>query len=319
MSFERNVHFQLQTMSVYTDSWKRRVQQFFYCCVCIRYRGNFSTDLLPSNYKRIFTELSRYPATIRDTHTKHRLIGGIFNSVVEMSSGAVIYASSFIKIDSGVQRLLGGYTDRHTYTHGHQHDLISLLYFFQNKKSRLKILEALLIIWRFNSTLNFTLILDLSFKRLWENNCLNNQFCDIYERCKIVEASIERVSNICHIIMHINTYKCSSENTVLPKRNWNIYHVHVLFIVFGALQMQASPLLNISLWINFPPVSHTNISHNHMKHIEFRVHNSIGILLHDLSTCMLQIFIEAVLSSSGLYNDARGSFHHSKRFHNSVE
>jgi hypothetical protein len=28
--------------------WKRRVQQF-YCCVCIHYRGNVSTEPLPSN------------------------------------------------------------------------------------------------------------------------------------------------------------------------------------------------------------------------------------------------------------------------------
>jgi hypothetical protein len=31
--------------------WKRRVQQFFYCCLCIRYRGNVSTEPLPSNDK----------------------------------------------------------------------------------------------------------------------------------------------------------------------------------------------------------------------------------------------------------------------------
>jgi hypothetical protein len=36
--------------------WKRRVQQFLYCCVCIRYRGNLSTEPLPSNYRGIFTE-----------------------------------------------------------------------------------------------------------------------------------------------------------------------------------------------------------------------------------------------------------------------
>jgi hypothetical protein len=48
---------------------KRRVQQFFYYCVCIRYRGNVSieplpskdrgilTEPLPSNHKGIFTEL----------------------------------------------------------------------------------------------------------------------------------------------------------------------------------------------------------------------------------------------------------------------
>jgi hypothetical protein len=35
--------------------WKRRVQQFFYC-VCIRYRGNVSTEQLPSNDKGIFSE-----------------------------------------------------------------------------------------------------------------------------------------------------------------------------------------------------------------------------------------------------------------------
>jgi hypothetical protein len=29
--------------------WKRRVQQLFYCCVCIRYCGNVSTEPLPSN------------------------------------------------------------------------------------------------------------------------------------------------------------------------------------------------------------------------------------------------------------------------------
>jgi hypothetical protein len=36
--------------------WKRRVQKFFYCCLCIRYRGNVSTEPLPSNDKGIFTE-----------------------------------------------------------------------------------------------------------------------------------------------------------------------------------------------------------------------------------------------------------------------
>jgi hypothetical protein len=36
--------------------WKRRVQQFFYYCVCIRYRGNVSTESLPSNDTGIFTE-----------------------------------------------------------------------------------------------------------------------------------------------------------------------------------------------------------------------------------------------------------------------
>jgi hypothetical protein len=34
---------------------------------------------------------------------------------VEMGSGAVIYVPSFIKIDSGIQTLMGGYI--HTHTH----------------------------------------------------------------------------------------------------------------------------------------------------------------------------------------------------------
>jgi hypothetical protein len=38
---------------------KRRVQKFFYCYVCIRYRGNVSTEPLPSNDRGIFTEPSR--------------------------------------------------------------------------------------------------------------------------------------------------------------------------------------------------------------------------------------------------------------------
>jgi hypothetical protein len=54
--------------------WKRRVEQLFYCCVCIRYRGNVSTDPLPSNDRGIFTE----PLPINDkgihrhTHTRAR-------------------------------------------------------------------------------------------------------------------------------------------------------------------------------------------------------------------------------------------------------
>jgi hypothetical protein len=35
-------------------------------------------------------------------------MGGIFNQVVEIGSGAVIYEPSFIKISSGIQKLIGG-------------------------------------------------------------------------------------------------------------------------------------------------------------------------------------------------------------------
>jgi hypothetical protein len=51
--------------------WKRRFQQFFYYCVCIRYHGNVSTEPRHSNGRKIFTE----PLPINDrgihrhTHT----------------------------------------------------------------------------------------------------------------------------------------------------------------------------------------------------------------------------------------------------------
>jgi hypothetical protein len=50
-----------------------------------------------------------------------------------MGSGAVIYAPNFIKIGSGLRRLVVGI---HRHTHRQQGDLI--LIFFQNKESRLK-------------------------------------------------------------------------------------------------------------------------------------------------------------------------------------
>jgi hypothetical protein len=36
--------------------WKRCIQQFFSCCVCIHYHGNVSTDPVSSNNRGIFTE-----------------------------------------------------------------------------------------------------------------------------------------------------------------------------------------------------------------------------------------------------------------------
>jgi hypothetical protein len=64
---------------------------------------------------------------------------------VEMSSDAMICIPRFIKIGSGIHKLIVGYTDaqirRHTDTQIHrQHgERISLpLFFFQNKESRLK-------------------------------------------------------------------------------------------------------------------------------------------------------------------------------------
>jgi hypothetical protein len=46
-----------------------------------------------------------------------------------MGSGAMIYVPSFIKIGSGIPKLIGG-EDTQTHPHKQQRDLISLLYFF---------------------------------------------------------------------------------------------------------------------------------------------------------------------------------------------
>jgi hypothetical protein len=53
-----------------------------------------------------------------------------------MGSGALIYVTSFIKIGSGIQKLIGGGIRRHTHIHTQrqQRDLISLLYFFKIRK-----------------------------------------------------------------------------------------------------------------------------------------------------------------------------------------
>jgi hypothetical protein len=53
-----------------------------------------------------------------------------------MGSDAVIYVPIFIKIGSGVPKLIGGDTQAHTHTHTHrpQYDLISLFYFFKIRK-----------------------------------------------------------------------------------------------------------------------------------------------------------------------------------------
>jgi hypothetical protein len=60
---------------------------------------------------------------------------GGFNQAIEMGSGAVVYIPSFIKIGSGIQKLIGG-IHRHTqtHTHGQQRDLVSLLYIFKIRK-----------------------------------------------------------------------------------------------------------------------------------------------------------------------------------------
>jgi hypothetical protein len=62
------------------------------------------------------------------------MMGGIYEVGVEMGSGAMKYILSFMKIDSGIQKLMGGDSQIHR-----QHsDFISLLLFFKNKENRKK-------------------------------------------------------------------------------------------------------------------------------------------------------------------------------------
>jgi hypothetical protein len=53
-----------------------------------------------------------------------------------MGLGAMIYVPSFIKIGSGIQKLI--WVDKHR----QQGDLISLLLFFQNKEIRVRTIRA---------------------------------------------------------------------------------------------------------------------------------------------------------------------------------
>jgi hypothetical protein len=52
---------------------------------------------------------------------------------IEIGSGAIVYVPRFIKNVSGIQKMMGGYTDTQEDT-----DCISLFLFFLNKEGRLK-------------------------------------------------------------------------------------------------------------------------------------------------------------------------------------
>jgi hypothetical protein len=103
---------------------KRLIQKLFYCCMCIRCHGSVFTEPLPSNDKGL--------------HIQHTDWWEWFMKyATEMGSGAIIYIPSFIKLGSGIQKLIGGGGD--TLTQWQLGDLINLLLFFQKKESRLKI------------------------------------------------------------------------------------------------------------------------------------------------------------------------------------
>jgi hypothetical protein len=79
---------------------KRRAQQFFYCYLCIHCRGNVFTDPLPGNEAWIHIQT-------------HRLMGMIYEDVVEMDSGVMTCIPSFMNIGSDVQKWIRGF-HRHT-------------------------------------------------------------------------------------------------------------------------------------------------------------------------------------------------------------
>jgi hypothetical protein len=70
----------------------------------------------------------------------------------EMGSGAMIYIRSFMKIGSGIQKLTAEGIHKHR-QHG---ELIDLLYFYQNKESRLKRIVISVVMYKhlFNRTVS---------------------------------------------------------------------------------------------------------------------------------------------------------------------
>jgi hypothetical protein len=78
------------------------------------------TEPLPSNDRR-------------DTHTDTQT-EGFMKYVVEMGSSVMTYIPNFIKIGSGIRKLIGGYSQ----THRQHEDRITLFSFFEIRESRLK-------------------------------------------------------------------------------------------------------------------------------------------------------------------------------------
>jgi hypothetical protein len=120
---------------------KRRIQQFFYCCVCIRYRSNVSTEPLPSNDRGIFTEpLSSNDKGILTEPLPSSDRGFLPSRWVETTGGFL--PSSCLAMIRGLlpSRCLATIRGihSHTRTHTQQRDLITQLLFFQNKESTLK-------------------------------------------------------------------------------------------------------------------------------------------------------------------------------------
>jgi hypothetical protein len=71
--------------------------------VCIRCRGNVSTEPLPVNARGIHIQI-------------YRLTEGFIKYAVEMGSGATTYILSFINIDSDIQKLIDKDLQIHKHT-----------------------------------------------------------------------------------------------------------------------------------------------------------------------------------------------------------
>jgi hypothetical protein len=121
---EKNEKFWEELISHLLFLWhgqhrKRRVQQFLYCCVCIRCRCNPFTS-------RCIATIEGYTYWLTDWWD------GFTKYAFEIGSGAMIYIPSLIKIRHGVQKLTVG-IHRHTSWGSHMS-----AFTFQNKESRLK-------------------------------------------------------------------------------------------------------------------------------------------------------------------------------------
>jgi hypothetical protein len=65
----------------------RRVQQFFYCCMCICCRGNVFTESLPSNDRGIHIKTHRLIRKIYEMRRWDGLSAKIFLSLIRIGSG----------------------------------------------------------------------------------------------------------------------------------------------------------------------------------------------------------------------------------------
>jgi hypothetical protein len=95
----------------------------------------YKTRISQNNYSSTFISYDS-DRTENDVSNNSSIVAYVFVTATkfEMGSGAMIYIPNFIKIGSGIQKLIDG-KHRHT-------DLISLLiYFFLNMGSRLKTIQ----------------------------------------------------------------------------------------------------------------------------------------------------------------------------------